>query len=123
MAKQCSHVSALGISTVPLHRITPCHLRLQINCYDRLNNVRTITPEEHYMSPAFAKGPGAGVLRMVESIGLTGVVERITDGGGGRITEMDAAGSTCTLQGGDGLRPHPRRLSQRPVLLAAPGTG
>jgi uncharacterized protein len=44
------------------------------------------------MSPAFAKGPGAGVLRMVESIGLTGVVERITDVGDGRIAEMDAAG-------------------------------
>lgn len=44
------------------------------------------------MSPAFAKGPGAGVLRMVESIGLTRVPERITDVGVGRIAEMDAAG-------------------------------
>jgi uncharacterized protein len=54
--------------------------------------MRTITLEEHYMSPSFAKGPGAGIVRMVESIGKTGVVERLTDLGAGRIAEMDAAG-------------------------------
>jgi predicted TIM-barrel fold metal-dependent hydrolase len=54
--------------------------------------MRTITLEEHYMSPTFAKGPGAGVLRMVESMGMTRVPERITDVGAGRIAEMDAAG-------------------------------
>ena len=45
------------------------------------------------MSPAFAKGPGAGVLRMVESIGMTGVIERITDLGAGRIAEKSEASS------------------------------
>ena len=54
--------------------------------------MRTITLEEHYMSPSFARGPGAGVLRMVESIGMTGVPERIIDVGAGRIAAMDAAG-------------------------------
>jgi uncharacterized protein len=54
--------------------------------------MRTITLEEHYMSPSFAKGPGAGTLRMVETLGKTGILERLTDLGAGRIAEMDAAG-------------------------------
>jgi uncharacterized protein len=54
--------------------------------------MRTVTLEEHYMSPSFADGPGAGILRMAESIGRRGLRERLTDLGAGRIAEMDAAG-------------------------------
>lgn len=54
--------------------------------------MRTITLEEHYMSPEFAKGPGANVLRMVESIGMAHAAQQIIDVGAGRLAGMDAAG-------------------------------
>lgn len=44
------------------------------------------------MSPAFAAGPGAGIVRMVEAMGITGAGERLTDVGDGRLAAMDTAG-------------------------------
>ncbi len=56
--------------------------------------MRTITLEEHFVTPAFLEGPGRSLMQRQFPPGhrLAGVVERLRDVGNGRIAEMDAAG-------------------------------
>ncbi len=56
--------------------------------------MRTITLEEHFVTPAFLEGPGGSLVQRQFPPGhrLAGVVERLRDVGNGRIAEMDAAG-------------------------------
>jgi len=55
--------------------------------------MRTITLEEHYVTPGFLKGPGGVFMeraaRTVER--MTRIIEQACDVGEGRIAEMDAA--------------------------------
>lgn len=61
--------------------------------------MRTITLEEHFATPAFLEGPGAGLAAQARSVeaGPRGrdagrLLERLTDLGDGRLEEMDRAG-------------------------------
>lgn len=56
--------------------------------------MRTISVEEHFVTPAFVAGPGAGFLDRFKTMGPRGVIiaERLSDVGDKRIAEMDAAG-------------------------------
>jgi predicted TIM-barrel fold metal-dependent hydrolase len=56
--------------------------------------LRTITLEEHFVSPGFITGPGRGFIEQLRSRGARGerIFEQLQDVGGGRIAEMDAAG-------------------------------
>lgn len=61
--------------------------------------MRTITLEEHFATPAFLDGPGAGLAAQARSVeeGPAGrdasrLVQRLTDLGDGRLEEMDRAG-------------------------------
>jgi predicted TIM-barrel fold metal-dependent hydrolase len=56
--------------------------------------MRTITLEEHFVTPAFLNGPGRSLLEHPFPPGhrLAGVVDRLRDIGNGRIAAMDAAG-------------------------------
>jgi predicted TIM-barrel fold metal-dependent hydrolase len=56
--------------------------------------MKTITLEEHYVSPGYLDGPGLGMLNLPQSPGgrMNGVLERLRDLGEKRIQEMDEAG-------------------------------
>jgi len=56
--------------------------------------LRTITLEEHFATPAFAAGPGKGLMDRLRNSGPRGIktAEQILDVGDGRVAEMDAAG-------------------------------
>jgi hypothetical protein len=56
--------------------------------------MRTIAVEEHFVTPAFAEGPGKGLVAGFRNLGPRGVqiIERLFDLGDKRIAEMDAAG-------------------------------
>jgi predicted TIM-barrel fold metal-dependent hydrolase len=56
--------------------------------------MRTITLEEHFISPGFLAGPGKGFAEQLRSRGPRGVriCEQLEDVGDERIAEMDAAG-------------------------------
>lgn len=61
--------------------------------------MRTITLEEHFATPAFLEGPGAGLVAQARSVegGPRGrdvglLLERLCDLGDGRLEEMDRAG-------------------------------
>lgn len=61
--------------------------------------MRTITLEEHFATPAFLDGPGAGLVAQARSVeaGQRGgdaaqLLQRLTNLGEGRLGEMDAAG-------------------------------
>lgn len=54
--------------------------------------LRTITLEEHFATPAFAAGPGKGLVERLRNSGPSGmkIAEQLLDVGDGRIAEMDA---------------------------------
>ena len=54
--------------------------------------LRTITLEEHFATPAFAAGPGKGLVERLRSSGPRGIkiAEQLLDVGDGRVAEMDA---------------------------------
>ena len=54
--------------------------------------LRTITLEEHFATPAFATGPGKGLVERLRSSGPRGIkiAEQLLDVGDGRVAEMDA---------------------------------
>jgi len=56
--------------------------------------MRTITLEEHYVTPGFLNGPGRGFVERVARSGdrMTKLLEQLRDVGDQRISEMDAAG-------------------------------
>jgi predicted TIM-barrel fold metal-dependent hydrolase len=56
--------------------------------------LRTITVEEHFVSPGFIAGPGRTFIERLGGGGLDGakIVAQLRDVGEGRIAEMDAAG-------------------------------
>jgi predicted TIM-barrel fold metal-dependent hydrolase len=56
--------------------------------------MRTITLEEHFISPGFLAGPGKGFAEQLRSRGPRGerMYEQLQDVGDKRIAEMDAAG-------------------------------
>src|SRR5690348_1278840 len=56
--------------------------------------LRTITLEEHFVSPGFVTGPGRGFTEALQKRGPRGVkvLEQLHDVGDGRIAAMDAAG-------------------------------
>lgn len=56
--------------------------------------MRTITLEEHFVTPAFLEGPGHALLQRIFPPGdrLAGIVDRLRDVGDGRIAAMDEAG-------------------------------
>jgi predicted TIM-barrel fold metal-dependent hydrolase len=56
--------------------------------------MRTITLEEHFVSPGFLAGPGKHFIEQIRSRGPRGVriCEQLQDVGDQRIAEMDAAG-------------------------------
>jgi len=56
--------------------------------------MRTITLEEHFVSPGFLAGPGKDFIEQIRSRGPRGVriCEQLQDIGDQRIAEMDAAG-------------------------------
>jgi predicted TIM-barrel fold metal-dependent hydrolase len=56
--------------------------------------MRTITLEEHYVSPAFLSGPGRDFTERLRATGPRGakIYEQLQDVGDKRIAEMDAAG-------------------------------
>ncbi len=53
------------------------------------SKLRTITLEEHYVTPEYLEGPGHGMMRQPQ---MARVVEQLLDIGGRQIAEMDAAG-------------------------------
>jgi hypothetical protein len=62
--------------------------------------MRTITLEEHYATPAFMDGPGRQIKEQAEAVrahpevaaGLSRLIDQLCDIGEGRIANMDAAG-------------------------------
>ena len=56
--------------------------------------LRTITLEEHFVSPGFVAGPGKDFTEALQKRGAGGVriLKQLQDVGDGRIAEMDAAG-------------------------------
>jgi predicted TIM-barrel fold metal-dependent hydrolase len=56
--------------------------------------LRTITLEEHFVSPGFISGPGRGFIERLRTTGARGakIFEQLQDVGDGRMAEMDAAG-------------------------------
>ena len=56
--------------------------------------MRTITIEEHFISPGFLAGPGKNFAEQLRARGVRGekIVEQLRDVGDGRVAEMDAAG-------------------------------
>ena len=56
--------------------------------------LRTITLEEHFVSPGFVAGPGRAFTEALQKRGAGGVriLEQLQDVGDGRMAEMDAAG-------------------------------
>ncbi len=56
--------------------------------------LRTITLEEHFVSPGWLAGPGRDFAEQLRGRGAPGsrIVEQLQDVGDGRIAEMDAAG-------------------------------
>jgi hypothetical protein len=56
--------------------------------------MRTITLEEHFVSPAFLEGPGKGIKEQANNPEhpMARIFEQLTDLGGQRIAAMDAAG-------------------------------
>ena len=56
--------------------------------------MKTITVEEHFVTPAFVAGPGKDFIANFRNSGPAGtvIVERLTDLGDKRVAEMDAAG-------------------------------
>lgn len=56
--------------------------------------MRTITVEEHFVSPAFLKGPGRHFLENLQNSGPRGarIIEQLRDVDADRLAEMDAAG-------------------------------
>jgi predicted TIM-barrel fold metal-dependent hydrolase len=56
--------------------------------------MRTITLEEHFISPGFLAGPGKNFTEQLRARGVRGekIVEQLRDVGDGRVAEMDAAG-------------------------------
>src|SRR5262245_2707827 len=56
--------------------------------------LRTITLEEHFVSPGFVAGPGRAFLEQLRNRGAGGVkiFGQLQDVGEGRLAEMDAAG-------------------------------
>lgn len=61
--------------------------------------MRTITLEEHFATPAFMEGPGAGLVRQARTVqsaqgvpGSGGLLDRLGDLGEGRLADMDQAG-------------------------------
>ena len=61
--------------------------------------MRTITVEEHFISPAFLAGPGQAFMQRMRNSGPPGakLVERLSNVGQQRIGEMDAAGIDMQL--------------------------
>jgi predicted TIM-barrel fold metal-dependent hydrolase len=60
----------------------------------RSDNMRSITLEEHYATPAFLKGPGRELRERTHTAGglVDGLVDALLDLGAGRIARMDEAG-------------------------------
>jgi uncharacterized protein len=56
---------------------------------DNHPKMRTITLEEHFVTPEYLEGPGSGPMRQPQ---MARVVEQLVDIGERRIAEMDAAG-------------------------------
>ena len=56
--------------------------------------LRTITLEEHFVSPGFLTGPGRNFTEALQKRGARGVkiLEQLRDVGDGRLAEMDSAG-------------------------------
>src|SRR5271169_3927058 len=56
--------------------------------------MRTITVEEHFVTPAFVAGPGRGFLDRFRNSGPRGAIiaDQLTDVGDKRVAEMDAVG-------------------------------
>jgi predicted TIM-barrel fold metal-dependent hydrolase len=89
--------------------------------------VRTITLEEHFATPAYLEGPGAGLVGQARSVegGRRGneagrLLERLTDLGDGRLEEMDNAGIdlqalSLTAPGVEQLEPGPAVALARSV--------
>lgn len=62
---------------------------------ENLKEMRTITLEEHYASPAFWNGPGRRLKELAkkgELLGSGNIIEQLSDLGNKRIEAMDAAG-------------------------------
>jgi uncharacterized protein len=89
--------------------------------------VRTITLEEHFATPAFLEGPGAGLIAQARSVeagqrgrDATQLLQRLTDLGDGRLEEMDRAGVdvqalSLTAPGVEQLEPGPAVALARSV--------
>lgn len=56
--------------------------------------MRTISLEEHFVTPAFMKGPGGEIEKKAKAVGgaAAKLVEALSDIGPKRIADMDAAG-------------------------------
>jgi predicted TIM-barrel fold metal-dependent hydrolase len=56
--------------------------------------MRTITLEEYYASPSFLDGPGKGLKEHAKDFtgSRANLLEQLSDVGGRRISDMDAAG-------------------------------
>ncbi len=61
--------------------------------------MRTVTVEEHFISPGFLKGPGRDFTERLRNQGPRGakIYQQLQDVGGQRIAEMDAAGIDVQL--------------------------
>jgi len=62
--------------------------------FSPLPDMRTITLEEHFVSPGFLKGPGKEFTEQIRSRGATGakLYQQLQNVGAERVAEMDAAG-------------------------------
>jgi uncharacterized protein len=54
--------------------------------------LRTITLEEHFVTPGFVAGPGKGFIEGLRNRGAARIVDLLQDVGDGRLAAMDAAG-------------------------------
>ena len=56
------------------------------------SKLRTITLEEHFITPGFIAGPGKGFIEALRQRGGAKILAQLQDVGDGRLAEMDAAG-------------------------------
>jgi predicted TIM-barrel fold metal-dependent hydrolase len=54
--------------------------------------LRTITLEEHFVTPGFIGGPGKGFIEALRQRGGAKILAQLQDVGDGRLAEMDSAG-------------------------------
>jgi hypothetical protein len=81
--------------------------------------LRTITLEEHFVSPGFVTGPGRDFIERFRNTGRgPKIIQQLQDVGDGRLAEMDAAGidmQVLSLNSPGSSKPRWRNRSRSPA--------